>query len=141
MEIFVRSIVAMQRPFSLPVDEYNRTAYSVNFRCYVRGTPPRWEEFFASLSDGLIDIDSEFVSIGYSTQLPSPDALSNSDGPFITLIDTGGMEPEQTHNGEVTDRITIQILTRSLYQEAARDLANNIYKTMHGLRNTVVDWP
>jgi hypothetical protein len=141
MSVYVRSIVAIQRPFSIPVDEHNRTAYSVNFRCYVNRPPAKWEEFFASLTGGLINFSSGLVKIGHTSEIPAPNLGSTTDGPFITLIDTGGMSPEETHNGDITERITIQVLVRSRFHEAARDLSNQIYKTVHGLRGLTVEWP
>jgi len=61
------------------------------------------------------------------------------DGPFITIIDTGGSGPSRVHNSvRSTQRPTAQIMTRASKYETAYVKARAAYTALDGIFNTTL---
>lgn len=126
-------ILAVQRPSPIGVDENNRVMFSVNFDALAAAPVNDWEESIASIlvSQGL-------STLGTDTFFGPAAILPVSDGPYITLIDTGGYYTEITHSDDRYERLSIQILTRALNYTVARTRALAIWRALDGKRNFTI---
>lgn len=134
-------IVAVQRPFSIGLDEERRAVFSCNFDGLV--TAPSWVSSGAVQTAFEEDVASFVTSAGLgalgSTLFIGPLAsFPPGGGPYATLIDTGGTAPMETHNGDKYERISFQLLVRGSSYAAARSRALAIWSTLDGLRNVTV---
>lgn len=139
--ITIQSIIARQSPFWIELDGDKRNLFSVNFDAKANVATAKWEEVIAKL---LHDADLALVTenaapntlfIGGGGDLPEG---NGADGPYITLINTGGTTPLETHDGQQTDRLSFQILVTARDYRAGRDRIVAIWELLHGLRNTDV---
>lgn len=131
--IYVQSIIARQSPFPIGLDESEREVFSVNFDARAETPTRQWEEVITKiLTDAsLVTVDANYF-IGSGRDIPS------GDGPYITLLSTGGITPLETHNGDQTDRPSFQILVTARDYRTCRDKINAIWAELHGKRNVNV---
>ena len=67
--------------------------------------------------------------------------IPRGDGPFLTLIETGGTASAKTHNNTATQRPTLQLKARASDQRQARALLKAAYNALggeNGLHNVVL---
>lgn len=134
--ITIQSILARQSPFWTGLDGDKRNLFSVNFDAKADVATARWEEVIVKLltDSSLATIDLN-LWVGGGGDLPEG---SGADGPYITLINTGGTTPLETHDGQRTDRLSFQILVTARDYRVGRDRIVAIWELLHGLRNTDV---
>lgn len=123
-------ILAVQRPFAFNTDANGRTLFSVNFNALGRAPVVSFEKEIAKvISDaghGTLNVD---LFIGPLAPIPI------GDGPYTTIINTGGVIPDETHNGGRYERLSFQLVIRALSYEIADARALNIWRTLDGKRN------
>lgn len=134
-------ILAIQRPFPFNSDENRRVMFSVNFRALAAAPVEQWDEEIVKV---LIDAGAS-TGLRHPTTNPTGDAFSgptailpSTAGPFISLIDTGGTAPLETHNSDRYERLSVQIVVRALDYKAARTRALAVWRALDGLRNQTV---
>lgn len=135
-----RSIQAVQRPFPFAIDENDRVMYSCNFDAVADSLVTTWEEDILSIlhTANLATLYDETNNTG-DTLIGAKRDVPTGPGPYITLIDTGGLSPENTISGDAKyDRLSIQIITRASSLVAARTRALSIYAVLDGLVNFTV---
>lgn len=76
------------------------------------------------------------VNIFESTKSHTP----QGDGPFLTLIETGGSGPTRVQNQDAaaTKRPTVQVMVRAETWEAARAMAAAAYDALDGVYNVTL---
>lgn len=128
------SIFALQPPFSIGNDTSNRAMLSFNVRSSHNGDPTTFLVHLASLisAAGLGTLGTNLF-YGSKAQIPQTGA-----GPFISLIATGGLSSQQTHNGSKITRPTAQIITRADSYVVAETRANAIYAALDGKHNITI---
>lgn len=126
-------ILANQRPFTLDVDENQRTTYSMNFVARSVGTVSDWERDLATIINtaGLGTLNTDMF-IGPKAVIPK------SDGPHTLIIDTGGSRPVESQNSDVDETLSAQITVRGTPSNDARVRALAIWREIHGTRNVTV---
>lgn len=131
--VYIQSIVARQSPFPIGLDDSEREVFSVNFDARAGSPTRQWEEVITKLltDASLVTVDTNYF-IGSGRDLPS------GDGPYTTLLMTGGITPLETHNGDQTDRPSFQILVTARDYRTCRDKINAIWAELHGKRNVNV---
>lgn len=130
------SIQALQPPFSIGNDTSNRAMLSFNVRSSHNGDPTTFLVHLASLissAPGGLGILGTNMFYGSKAQIPQTGA-----GPFISLIATGGLSSQQTHNGSKITRPTAQIITRADSYVVAETRANAIYAALDGRHNITI---
>lgn len=126
-------IVADQDPFPAGVDTNSRTMFACNYSCMAANPVAKFEEEIARIL-----FDAGLLVLGTNCWI-GPDArVPAGDGPFITLINTGGTSPIETHNGDKYRRMSIQIVVRALTYQVARTRARAIWDELDGKRNFTV---
>lgn len=78
--------------------------------------------------------------IGSSIILGSRGFIPAGDGPFLTLLETGGSAPTRVHNapGAHTQRPTVQVVVRAKNYVVARTMSKNAYNALDGVFNTTL---
>lgn len=130
---FYLEILIAQNAFPFAEDENERIMFSFNLTATARAPVDQFEEELAKLINnaglGTRNVD---VFIGPKANIPT------GDGPYITIIDTGGLDPLETHNDDLYDRMSAQIVTRGKSYTTTRTRAKSIQRVLDGVRNTTV---
>jgi hypothetical protein len=134
-------VLAAQRPFPVGLDEERRAIFSCNYDGLV--TAPAWVSSGAVNTSFEEDIAMFITSaglgvLGSSLYIGPLALLQPGAGPYTTLIDTGGAQPVETHDGALYERISFQVLVRGASYAAARGRALAIWSALDGLRNVTV---
>lgn len=127
-------ITARQRPFPFDLDELKWPMFSCNYDAYAIGPVADWEGDLATLitgaGQGTLGVDL-FKSALLGSR-PSGVTI------FTQIIDTGGTSPVETHDGDVFERLSAQIIVRASTYPAARTRALAIWRALDGYRNSTV---
>lgn len=126
-------ILAVQSPSPFAVDENDRSMFTANFDIKAAAPVDQLEEELTrSLSDaGLATLNID-TFIGPAAVIPS------GDGPFTSILSTGGSSPDETHNGDLYENHSVQIVTRALDFKVARTRVLAIWRNLDGIRNTTL---
>ncbi len=131
-----QEIIAMQSPIDIGSDENKRKMFSVNFEAMATEPVTDFEREIGKLiNDASLGTFAVDMFIGREAILPT------GNGPFVSIINTGGSEPESTHNkaaGHTYEHLSVQIVTRARGYDAAKTRALAIWRTLDGVRNTTV---
>lgn len=84
------------------------------------------DEIAARLTAQGVGAVNSVIFMGSRAVLPS------GDGPYVSLIETGGLDPAHTQNGTATERPTVQITTRAKDYPTARTKALAVYNALGG---------
>jgi len=78
--------------------------------------------------------------LGTSIILGSKGVIPSGDGPYISLIETGGSGPTRIHNTSVanTQRPTVQVVVRAKSYLTARTKSKAAYVALDGIFNTTL---
>lgn len=126
-------IIADQRPFPIGADSQDRAMYSVNFHALATHPVDKFEEEVARvLFDASLGVVNTTIFFGPVADIPK------GNGTYISIIDTGGTTPEETHDGSLYESLSFQLVVRSTDRKAARTRALACWRALHGLRNTTV---
>jgi len=126
-------ILANQRPFPFDTDTNNRHMFSVNFRGLAESPVDKFEEDLAKILT-----DAGIATVNVDTFIGSKREIPSGFGPYTTIIDTGGTIPDETHNGSLYERLSVQIVIRATVYTIARTRALAIWLAIHGTRNTTI---
>ena len=126
-------ILATQRPFPFDVDESNRTVFSVNFTALAAGPVEQWEEEIVKVLN-----DAGLATLGTDTWVGPASVIPTGSGPYLTVIDTGGRAPDETHNGSTYERLSVQVTIRAAKYRDARTRALAIWRALDGVRDSTV---
>jgi len=113
----------------LGVDSPGRSLISLNFNVTKAYSATFMEEMFGLLNG--IAVASGSVNISSLSITP------DGDGPFLTLIDTGGTSPLRTHNSILPayPRPSLQVIARAKGYLAARAAGQAAYDVLAAVRN------
>jgi hypothetical protein len=126
-------ILARQRPFPFALDEHERVMFSCNFDALAAAPVAGYEEgLVAYLASGSLAALGTDAFIGRKAVIPA------GAGPYVSIVDTGGRTPDRTHNQDIAERLSFQIVVRGLSHTAARDRALAIWRRLDGLRNVTI---
>ena len=135
-------VLATQRPFPISVDDNERSMFSVNFTAESNGFAADWERdvirmllaggvtLAYTFPDGDRRVDDTFI--GPAAFIPT------GDGPYVSIIDTGGSDPIETHNNDIREQLSVQILVRGKAYFDARDLILECWRALDGIRDQTV---
>lgn len=78
------------------------------------------------------------IFIGSNVKLPEG---TSAVGPYISIIATGGLAPDQSHSGEKLSKPSAQVITRAASYVVARNKANAIHAALSGRHDLTVTQP
>jgi hypothetical protein len=142
-------ILARQRPFMTGIDGQGRQTMSVNFDVWGVGLG----SVGGDVSDGgnVNRMEAGILKILSSTSPPisafgtdtfigqTIDIPPTSPGPFLILIDTGGMSPLECQGGEKIQRMSLQVFGRAKDVSVIRAKMMRVYEVLDGLREMDVE--
>jgi len=129
-------ILSRQRPFPFNIDEHGRVMFSCNYDAMAAEEIATFEEDIVLLLTPL-----GLTTLGVDTFIGPAAVIPAGVGPFITIIDTGGAFRDETHNGDVYERLSCQIAVRARSFVVARERSLAIWRALSGLRNITAGAP
>lgn len=132
-------IHALQSPMSIGNDISNRAMLSFNILCLHSGPPSTLEEDICKIIQdaGLATLGTN-MWFGSLAKLPEG---TSAVGPYISIIATGGLAPDQSHSGEKLSKPSAQVITRAASYVVARNKANAIHAALSGKHDLTVTQP
>lgn len=129
------SIEAVQRPFAIGLDDLQRVMFSVNFQAIAAAPVNQWEEEIIKILN-----TAGLATSGTDTFIGPAVALPTGNGPYITVLDSGGTAPIQAHGatGSLYERLSAQVVVRAKSYTVARTRALAVWRALHGVRNLTV---
>ena len=128
-------ILSVQSPFDIGFDDNKRVMFSCNYDVMAVAPVTDFEREIGKLINnaGLGTFATDMF-IGLEAILPT------GDGPYVTIVNTGGIEPENTHNtsGHTYEHLSCQIVCRAKTYDAADTRALAIWRLLDGITNTTV---
>lgn len=82
--------------------------------------------------------DQGVGTIGSNIFLGSRALIPSTDGPFLSLTETGGTAPYRIHNAPAVQRPMAQILVRAKKYNIARAMSKAAYLALDGIYNTTL---
>ena len=130
---FYLEIISTTRPFPFNVDDNNRVMFSANFTAEARSVVDDWELEIARLvTDAGLGTFNTDVFAGPLSVIPK------GDGPYISISDTGGAGQTDTHNNDIYEKLSAQVVVRGINYTTTRAKALAVWRVLHGVRNTTV---
>lgn len=135
MSAWYREIDVGQEPFDLGVDAQQRSKVVFNIAVVKRPSDKFAEEILGLLVAAGVGTANVDIFVSSKRKLPT------DDGPYLSLIETGGTTPERTQNDispPAYPRPSMQLVARAKSYDAARIMARNAYNALVGIRNQIV---
>lgn len=122
--------IALQAPFTISLDENERIIWSVNFRI-LSATPIEHleAEFVKFIEDNSLGTRGTNLFYGQQVDIPS------GSGPYMLLLNTGGLATDITHDGYRGERPSFQILVYADDYTAGHDRVYAIWRLLDGKRD------
>lgn len=135
MSVWYRDIKVLQEPFDLGLDANSRPRVAFNI-AVTKGPSDTFEEEII----GIL-VAANVGTLGTDLFISSRADIPSKGGTFLSVIATGGMTPERTHNSVSTpayQRPGAQIVVRGDTWEDARTMARAAYNALVGVRNIAI---
>lgn len=82
--------------------------------------------------------DASLGALGTDTFIGPASTVPTGPGPYITIINTGGIAPMENHDGGKYRQGSFQVVVRALSYTVARNRAMAIWNLLDGLRDVEV---
>jgi hypothetical protein len=127
-------VLAAHPPFPSGLDPAARTLFSCNYNTVADGASGDFEGEIAALI-----VNTTGVGVKGSTLFNGPEAkIPAGDGPFVTVVNRGGLPSHETHNADEYVRRRVQIVVTATVYSQAKDRAEAIWRAIGRLREQVV---
>jgi len=130
---FYLSIVAAQPPFDIGVDAAKRQLFSCNFDAATAGDSPLLEDVVGLLAAASLGTPGADLFIGGAGLV-----LPTGAGPYVQLLETGGLSTSLTHDGDRYPRRSFQLIARAASYPAAEARAVACWQALDGRFNLSV---
>lgn len=128
----------IQEPFDSGLDEQGRETITFNINVVKASSDTFTEELAKILTDANVGILGANIFISSKVTLPP---VEENDGPYLSIIETGGTNPDRTHNvisPPAYARPSAQVVCRDVKYTVARALARAAYNALAAVRNQTV---
>lgn len=135
MTAWYREIEVVQEPMDLGLDGQQRSIVAFNINVVKRPSDTFLEELTQLLVTAGVGVFNTNIFNTSAADLP------NGDGPFLTLVETGGTSPERTQNDigpPAYPRPSAQVAVHGVTYAVSRAMARAAYNALVGIRNTNV---
>lgn len=122
-----REIDPQQEPHDLTVDDVGRARCGFNIYAIKDGVGDFTAEIVKRLEDATVGTYETDIFISSRHTVPT------GDGPYLSLIETGGTGPERTHNTifpPAYKRPSLLLVVRARTYEAAETMAKAAYNAL-----------
>lgn len=126
-------ILARQHPFDTGVDGSGRQTMSVNFDVWIASPVSNWRL-------GIVKLlaDASLATYGTDTFIGQIANIPTDAGPYLTLVDTGGLSPLECHTREKIERLSLQVYGVAADVVAVDGRMTAIYELLDGIRGVQV---
>lgn len=125
-------ILARQSPFEYGKDPLGRVLFSCNYDCRARHPVTSFiHEMVKLLVDNGLGVSGSTLFVGPQVNIPS------GDGPYITLKQTGGFAPDESHDTKFLN-LGLQTIITSLDYDLGDVKAKSIHSLLDGKRSFTV---
>lgn len=132
---YFQEILAVHNPYPIGKDAQARTMIACNYEIAVRGGEKLEREIATMLhSDGL-GIYSPSSSPTKTIFAGANEALPAGAGPYVLITNRGGSSPSESHDGEKTRHMTVQITVYATNPDDGDTRAEDIWEKLDGRRN------
>lgn len=122
--------LAIQSPFTASLDENERIMWSVNFRVLAATPITHLEnEFVKFIEDNSLGTRGTDLFYGQQVDIPS------GSGPYILLVNYGGLATSITHDNYRGERSSFQVLVYCGDYTTGRDRIYAIWRLLDGKRD------
>ncbi len=138
MTAWYREINVIDEPRDIGVDSEDRLMMSFNITAVKRASALFVEEIVGILEAAGVGTQGGAGGDIFAT---SKSNIPEGDGPYLALIETGGVTPERTHNQispPAYQRPGMQLVARAKNTLASRTMARAAYDALVGIRNVTV---
>lgn len=132
-------ILARQSPFEYGKDPLGRVLFSCNYDCRARYPVTSFIHEMAKLiTDAGLGVAGVDLFIGPQVEIPSGDVFGEAlSGPYITLRQTGGFAPDESHDTKILN-LGLQTIITSLDYDEGDVKAKSIHSLLDGKRSFTV---
>jgi len=107
--------------------------FSCNFRACAESPVAEFEKEIAQVL-----VTAGLGTYGTDIFIAPKAVIPTGAGPYISILDTGGSEPKETHNGDVYVEMSCQVVVTGASMSATRAKAVAVWGALDGVRNTTV---
>lgn len=138
---FYLQLRGIQTPFSFGKDQSSREMYSCNYQAerYNSSTLIEVDIYTLISTASPTIVTSSKIVLGMRPVLPLPtagqSAGTETDGPWVRVISTGGMMSDINRSGVRAERPSVQVIVASLDTALAATKAWEIYRLLDGKRH------
>lgn len=130
---FYLNILSVSGPIQFGHDDNQRVLWSINLTAMARAPVTDWPREVRRVL-----IDAALVTVGVDVFLSTKATMPPGDGPYTTIIDTGGIAPLETQDGQEIERRACQVTIRAKDYDTGRTLALAEWRALDGIRNTTI---
>lgn len=133
-----KEIDIVQEPFDLKLDPSGRARVAFNIDVIKRSSDTLLEELVKILTDAGVGTYGNNIFDTSKADIP------DGNGPYLSIIETGGTSPERTQNLVLTPAYpqpSAQIVVRATDYTDARTMARAAYVALAKIRNTDIVVP
>jgi hypothetical protein len=134
---FFLSIRAIQEPFPIGADQFDRAEFSCNYRCNIYGVSADLEKCIGKLLSGIVTISDGSI-VGNAGFAPLWEIPDNGPGPYTSIGVTGGVFDIRTHNNTKVTRPSFQVFTVGADYLTVKALQLQIYNVLDNVTNMEV---
>lgn len=129
---FYLEMLTNSNPIQFGMDDNERRLWSINIRARARNPVADWPREVRRVL-----IDAALVTVGTDVFLSTKAVIPDGDGPYTTIIDTGGTEVEETMDGQTVQRLGAQITVRANDYDVGNTQAQAVWQAIEDVsRNT-----
>lgn len=133
MSTFYLEMLTVSNPIQFGEDDNERRLWSVNITARARNPVDDWPR----------EIQRVLIDAGVTTQanifLSTKAQMPATDGPFFTIVDTGGTGPEETMDNQTVQRMGATITIRAKVYDDGDTAAQATWQAIEDIpRNTLI---
>lgn len=132
---YFQEILAVQNPFPIGRDAQNRHMIACNYEIAVQGSLKLEREIATLLHRENLGVYSPTSTPTKTIFAGANESLPTGSGPYILITNRGGSSPSESHDGEKTRNMTIQITVYAQNPDEGDDRAEAIWSALDGRRN------
>ena len=135
MSSYFQEILAVHNPYPIGKDDANRTMIACNYEIAVQGGEKLEREIATLLHQDGLGVYSLVSSPTKTIFAGANEALPTGAGPYILITNRGGSSPSESHDGDKTRHMTIQVTVYATNPDDGDTRAEAIWSVLDGRRN------
>jgi hypothetical protein len=136
---YFQEILAVQNPFPIGKDASARTMIACNYEIAIQGGLKLEREIATLLHQEGLGVYSPVSTTSKTIFAGANEALPTGAGPYILITNRGGSSPSESHDGDKTRHMTIQVTIYATNPDDGDTRAEDIWSFLDGRRNFRLD--